>query len=128
MDVAAPMVRETQARYPDLRACSFDRGFHSPENRIHLDALLDLNALPGKGYRSRVDREREAEESFAAARRAHPAIESAINGLEHRGLNRVRTHGADGFARAVALSVLAANLHRIGSILQKRQRKRPRVA
>ena len=38
------------------------------------------------------------------------------------------THGADGFARAVALSVLAANLHRIGSILQKRQRKRPRVA
>ncbi len=128
VDVAAPMVRETQARYPDLRACSFDRGFHSPENRIDLDALLDLNALPGKGYRSRVDREREAEESFAAARRAHPAIESAINGLEHRGLNRVRTHGADGFARAVALSVLAANLHRIGSILQKRERKRPRVA
>ena len=81
-----------------------------------------------RGIGPRVDREREAEESFAAARRAHPAIESAINGLEHRGLNRVRTHGADGFARAVALSVLAANLHRIGSILQKRERKRPRVA
>ena len=32
------------------------------------------------------------EESFAAARRAHPAIESAINGLEHRGLDRVRSH------------------------------------
>ena len=90
--------------------------------------LLDLNALPGKGVSVPSRREREAEESFAAARRAHPAIESAINGLEHRGLNRVRTHGADGFARAVALSVLAANLHRIGSILQKRERKRPRVA
>ena len=93
-----------------------------------LDALLDLNALPTKGYLSRADREREAEEPFAAARRAHPAIESAINGLEHRGLDRVRSHGADGFARTVALSVLAANLHRIGLLLQKRERKRRRLA
>ena len=85
VDVAAPMVREAQARYPELRACSFDRGFHSPDNRIKLDALLDLNVLPTKGYLSRADRERETEEPFAAARRAHPAIESAINGLEHRG-------------------------------------------
>ena len=128
VDVAAPMVSEAQALYPELRACSFDRGFHSPDNRIKLDALLDLNALPRKGYLSRADREREAEEPFAAARRAHPAIESAINGLEHRGLDRVRSHGADGFARTVALSVLAANLHRIGLLLQKRERKRRRLA
>ena len=65
VDVAAPMVSEAQARYPELRACSFDRGFHSPDNRIKLDALLDLNALPRKGYLSRADREREAEEPFA---------------------------------------------------------------
>jgi len=74
----------------------------------------------------KANREREAEESFVAARRAHPAVESAINGLEHRGLDRVRTHGAEGFARTVALSVLAANLHRIGLLLQKRERKRRR--
>ena len=128
VDVAAPMVSEAQALYPELRACSFDRGFHSPDNRIKLDALLDLNVLPTKGYLSRADREREAEEPFAAARRAHPAIESAINGLEHRGLDRVRSHGADGFARTVALSVLAANLHRIGLLLQQRERKRRRLA
>ena len=113
--------------YPELRACSFDRGFHSRGNRVRLDALLDVNALPGKGYLSRADRKREEEESFAAARRVHPAIESAINGLEHRGLDRVRSHGAEGFARTVALSVLAANLHRIGLILQKRERKRQRL-
>ena len=126
--MAVPLVREAQALYPELRACSFDRGFHSPGNRVRLDALLDINALPRKGYLSRADREREAEEPFAAARRAHPAIEAAINGLEHRGLDRVRSHGADGFARTVALSVLAANLHRIGLILQKRERKRRRLA
>ena len=43
-------------------------------------------------------------------RRQHPAVESAINSLEHRGLDRVRTHGTEGFARMVALSVLAGNL------------------
>ena len=122
--VAVPMVQEAQALYPELRACSFDRGFHSPDNRVRLDALLDVNALPGKGYLSKANQEREAEKSFVAARRAHPAVESAINGLEHRGLDRVRSHGADGFARTVALSVLAANLHRIGLLLQRRERKR----
>ena len=126
VDVAVPLVEEAQSLYPELRACSFDRGFHSPANRVRLDALLDVNALPGSGYLSKANREREAEESFVSARRAHPAIESAINGLEHRGLDRVRIHGADGFARTVALSVLAANLHRIGSLLQKRERKRQR--
>ena len=124
VDVAVPMVQAAQALYPELRACSFDRGFHSPDNRVLLDGLLDVNALPGKGYLSKANREREAEEPFVAARRAHPAVESAINGLEHRGLDRVRSHGADGFARTVALSMLAANLHRIGLLLQKRERKR----
>ncbi len=128
LDVAVPMVEEAQALYPALRACSFDRGFHSPANRVRLDALLDVNALPGSGYLSKANRERESEESFVSARRAHPAIESAINGLEHRGLDRVRSHGPDGFARAVALSVLAANLHRIGLLLQKRERNRLRRA
>ena len=56
-------IRDNRNR-PDQR--SFDRGFHSPDNRVHLDALLDVNALPRKGYPSKADREREEEESFAA--------------------------------------------------------------
>ncbi len=59
-----------------------------------------------------------------AMRRRHPAVESAINGLEHRGLNRVRTHGAEGFARTVALAVLAANLHRLGLLLVRKRHQR----
>ena len=105
MAVAVPMIQETQALHPDFRVCSFDRGFHSPENRVQLDDLLDLNALPRKGRHNRADREREAEEAFAGARQQHPAVESAINNLEHRGLDRVRSHGAEGFAQTVALSV-----------------------
>ena len=94
VDAAVAMVEETQALHPDLRACSFDRGFHSPSNRVRLDGLLDLNVLPRKGRPNRAERERESDEAFSAARRQHPAVESAINALEHRGLDRVRTHGS----------------------------------
>ena len=59
VDVAVSMVQGAQALYPELRACSFDRGFHSRDNRVRLDALLDVNALSGRGYLSRADRERE---------------------------------------------------------------------
>ena len=36
-DFAAPMVEITRKLFPDFRAASFDRGFHSPENRATLD-------------------------------------------------------------------------------------------
>ena len=104
MDVAVPMVQEAQALYPELRACSFDRGFHSRDNRVRLDALLDVNALPGRGYLSRADREREEEESFVAARRAHPAIESAIASG-----TRPSSQPWCGRLRAYGCPVLAAN-------------------
>jgi hypothetical protein len=125
-DIAVSIINETQALYPDLRVCSFDRGFHSPDNRVQLDAMLDLNALPRKGRLSVAEREREQAQAFAEARRQHPAVESAINNLEHRGLDRVRSHGADGFAHTVALSILAANLHRIGLLVRRRMREAER--
>ena len=53
-------------------------------------------------------------------------MESAINNLEHRGLDEVRRRGPDGFDRAVGLSVLALNLHRVGRILLERERRRMR--
>ena len=119
--VAVPLLERCRKAFPDLRACSFDRGFHSPENRRRLDAMLDVNALPKKGRLSAADREREADPDFADARRRHPGVESAINGLEHRGLGRVRLRGRDRFELAVGLSVIAANIHRIGRILRDRE-------
>ena len=50
VDYAVPMVEAAQERFPDLRAVSFDRGFHSPGNRVRLDELLDDNVLPKKGH------------------------------------------------------------------------------
>ena len=124
VDYAVPMVERAQERFPALRAVSFDSGFHSPENRVRLDELLDHNVLPKKGYLNRAERERAQGEEFVAMRRQHPAVESAINNLEHRGLDRVLSYGADGFARVVALSVVAFNVHRIGLLLRRRARRR----
>ena len=74
--------------------------------------------------RSRADRIREGEETFVAMRRKHPAVESAINTLEHRGLDRVRAHGSGGFERFVGLSVLTFNIRRRQLLLK---RLRPRL-
>ena len=127
-DHAVPVVRAALARFPNLRAASLHRGFHSPANRALLDELPVVNALPKKGYLGKVDRERGSEREFAAMRKKHPGVESRTTNLGHRGLDLVRAHGADGFARAVSLSVIALNLHRIGLILRKRARLRRRRA
>ena len=123
-----PMVKEIQAQFSELRNASFDRGFYSPENRDILDGLLDNNVMPKKGYLSKVNREREQGKRFKAMRGKHPGVESAINNLEHRGLDRVRSKGKSGFARSVALSVLALNIHRIGLLLRRKAASKRRRA
>ena len=125
-DVAVPLVAACQAQYPELRGCSFDRGFHSPANQQQLAAMLEHVALPAKGRGTEASRARESEASFVARRRQHPGVESAIHAfaLESHGLDRVRTHGRAGFERTVGISILAANLHRLGRLLQQRAARR----
>ena len=88
-----------------------------------LDESPDLNAQPAKGRLGKKVLERESTEEFTAARKRHPAVESAIHQLECDGLDRVRTHGAAGFARTVVLSILAANIHRLGKALLARDHR-----
>ena len=124
---AVPLVEACQATYPALAACSFDRGFHSPENRVQLDERLTLNALPKKGYRNAADQVRENAPAFKAMRQWHAGVESAIHHLECHGLGRVRTHGREGFERTVMLAMVATNLHRFGLHLRARHTSRPRT-
>ena len=126
VDVAVPLVESCKQRYPELTVCSFDRGFYSPANRIRLEQQLEVAALPARGRLSSMAKAREQEARFAEARQQHPAVESAVHHLESHGLDRIRTHGRQGFARTVALGVLATNLHRLGTLLLARDRKRER--
>ncbi len=127
--VTVSMVTEAKKRFPHLNVCSFDKGFHSPENQIALQEQLTLAALPRKGKLSQQAQAAEQSVPFIKARRAHSAVESAINALEVHGLDMCPDHGIDGFKRYVALAVVARNIHRIGAILwqqeqQREQRKR----
>ncbi len=124
VDVCVPIIEETTELYPEFEACSFDQGFHSPNNRKSLDEILEGNYLPKKGKLGEKDRQRQGSEEFTEARRQHPAVESAINGLNHKGCEKVRVHGKEGFARSVALSVLAANIYRLGVLVRNREREK----
>jgi len=124
--VAVSMVKEAKQRFANLNACSFDKGFHSPDNQLALKQQLELVALPRKGKLSQSAQAAEQTEGFVKARRAHSAVESAINALEVHGLDRCPDHGIGGFKRYVALAVVARNIHRLGAILWQQEQKRAR--
>ena len=119
--VAVPFTKETKDRFPALNSCSYDKGFHSPQNQQDLREVLDYVVLPKKGGRNPEEQAHEGSERFGELRRKHSAVESAINALEHTGLDRCKDYGLEGFKRYVALAIVARNIHRLGCILQKQE-------
>ncbi len=122
--VAVPIIDETKERFDKLTGCSFDKGFHSPDNQKELAQILDRVILPRKGKLSAINKEIESSEEFKEARRKHSLVESSINALENHGLDRCLDHGLKGFKRYVALAVLARNIQIIGHIHQQKELKR----
>jgi hypothetical protein len=122
VDVAAPLMRETKARFPEITSVSCDRGFYSPENRMELLRIIDKVVMPRKGRAA----PEESGGEFIAARRAHSGVESAINALGHGGLDLCPDSGIDGFKRYVALAVVAYNLHTLGAMFFKKENRRAR--
>ena len=121
--VAVPMVKETQTRFPNLTVCSFDQGFHSPDNQTELADLLELAVLPRKGRLSIEEQTRQNAEDFVQARCQHAAVESAINALEVHGLDRCPDHGLPAFKRYVALAVVARNIQLLGRYLGQQEKE-----
>jgi len=124
--IALDMVTETQTRYPDFNSCSYDKGFHSPENQIALAEKLDHLVLPKKGRCNQIEKARESSQPFRTAKRKHSAVESGINALEVHGLDVCPDHGITGFKRYVALAVVARNIQKLGSELIRKAREEER--
>lgn len=120
-EIAVPIIKDTKARFKSLHACSFDKGFHSPDNQEKLAELLGFCVLPKKGKLNGTQREHESMDRFKELRRTHAAVESGINALEHHGLDRVLDHGLEGFERYVALSIVARNIQLLGRKLQEKE-------
>ena len=126
--VAVEMVTEAQQRFPNLNGCSFNKGFHSPQNQEAFKESLDCVVLPKKGRLSKADKKRGYSAEFMNMRHPHSAVESAINALEVHGLAKCPDHGIKGFKRYVALAVLARNIQKLGAIKQTLERERKRAS
>ena len=81
-DAAVPVIEATRERFPELLACSIERGFHTRKSQAAFGGRLELNAMPAKCRRSAGRRAHEAHPDFALPPHQHPAVESAINNLK----------------------------------------------
>jgi len=120
--IAVEIIKEAQHKYPELSACSFDKGFHSPENQRERAELLDQVILPKKGRCNQQEQDRENSPEFRKGRKRHSAVESGINALEVHGLDKCLDQGLEGFKRHIALAVVARNIQKMGSEIIKKKR------
>jgi hypothetical protein len=112
-----------------IKSWSFDKGFWSPDNKKKLSKCVENLILPKKGKCNKEEYEQEHQPQFIKFRKKHSAVESNINELEHRGLNRCPDKGYDHFKRYVGLAVSAYNLRKIGAeIIRQEPQKLQKAA
>jgi transposase, IS5 family len=117
-----PLADRVLSRF-NVRSWSFDKGFYSNGNKELLSLFIPNLVMPKKGKLNQKEQEQESERAFKKTRDQHSAIESNINELEHRGLDRCPDRGYAHFKRYVGLGVCAYNLHRIGAELMRQARE-----
>lgn len=102
-----------------VQSWSFDKGFYTKENKELLSLFIENLIMPKKGKLNKTEYQQEHQPLFKKLRNKHSAVESNINALEHRGLDRCPDKGFEHFKRYIALGVCAYNLHKIGNELLK---------
>ena len=127
VDVAIAIIKKVKEDFDNVYSASFDRGYHSPSNQEELSKLVPKVILPKKGKISKSEQDKiRADKEYVILRRKHSAVESNINALEHRGLDRCPDRGIDNFRKYVSMSIVAHNIHLIGSLVQRKLQKQNR--
>ena len=96
---------------------SFDKGYFSKFNKELLSLFIKNLVMPKKGKLNKKEYEEEHEVEFKKTRNKHSAIESNINELGFRGLDKCPDRGYSHYKNYVALGICSYNLHRIGAEL-----------
>lgn len=107
-----------------IQSLSVDRGFSDREDKALLEIYIPEVIMPKKGRLSQQEKEIESAPAFKRLKNKHSAIESNINELEHRGLDRCPDRTQRNFNRYVGLAITAYNLHKIGRQIIKGLRER----
>ncbi|MCK5537131.1 MAG: ISNCY family transposase, partial [Bacteroidales bacterium] len=106
---------------------SFDKGYFSKENKELLSLFVPNVVMPKKGKLNKNEYQEEHQKEFKKYRNKHSAVESNINELSYRGLDRCPDSGRTHFNNYVALGISAYNLHKIGAELLKQGRIKERL-
>ena len=107
-----------------IASMSFDKGFYSKENKELLQLEIPLVIMPKKGKLNVKEKEEESDKKFKKLRKAHSAVESNINELEHHGLDRCPDKGMKRFKTYTSLAILAYNLQKIGKLLIQKEKEK----
>jgi hypothetical protein len=102
---------------------SFDKGFWNKTNKDLLQLEIPLVVMPKLGKRNKKEETQENSSSFKRLKNKHSAIESNINELEHRGLDRCPDRGIHHYKRYIGLGISAYNLKKIGRQILKGERE-----
>jgi hypothetical protein len=121
-EMVKPIAEDLTELY-NIRSWSFDKGFWHKDNKALLEECVEKVIMPKKGKCNKQEQEEESHRSFKLLRNKHSAVESNINELECRGLDRCPDRGYGNFKRYIGLAVGAYNLRRIGQELIAIQRK-----
>ena len=108
----------------NVASWSFDKGYWDATNRDILRLRVKDVIMPKLGKVAGKDADIENSRLFKRLKNKHSAVESNINELEHRGLDRCPDRGEHHFNSYIGLAVCAYNLKKIGrAILKKEQDK-----
>ncbi|MEA1877387.1 MAG: ISNCY family transposase [Bacteroidota bacterium] len=105
-EMVQPIAEELASRY-NIRSWSFDKGYWHKDNKALLAEYVEQVIMPKKGKCNKQEKAEEGHRSFKLLRNKHSAVESNINELEHRGLDRCPDRGYDHFKRYVGLPAAA---------------------
>jgi transposase, IS5 family len=108
---------------------SFDKGYWNKETKELLQLEVENVVMPKLGKRNKAEEVEEHSKTYKGLKNNHSAIESNINELEHRGLDRCPDRGYKHFKRYIGIAVCSYNLKKMGKqILKDQQQKLIEVA
>ena len=105
-----------------IQSWSFDKGYWRKENKELLQMEVPQVIMPKLGKRNKQENEEEHSRAFKKLKNKHSTIESNINELEHRGLDRCPDRSLRNYTRCIGLGVCAYNLKKIGAEILNQQR------
>ncbi len=97
-----------------VKSWSFDKGYWNKDNKQILELAVDQVIMPKLGKKTTAEKELESSRIFKKLKNRHSAIESNINELEHRGLDRCPDRNIHHYNSYIALGICAYNLKKIG--------------